>query len=80
MKNNDIKQILDGLTRRGVLSADGRRQMFSILLRQATEHDTAKKLLEEDITRLRSQRDALVKKNEELLSLVPKTKLAQLGK
>ncbi len=78
MENNAIKNILDGLTARGVLSQDGRRQMFAILGRQATESNQKIALLEDDLRRVRESRDALVKRNEQLLNLVPKTKLAQL--
>ena len=62
MDNNTIKQVLDGLTARGVLSADGRRQMFAILLKQAQEHNDEKVLLESDLKNVRHQRDSLVEK------------------
>jgi len=79
MENKDIQGVLNSLTSRGVLSADGRRQVFAILTQQAKEHETDKSLLEADVERLRKQKAALLVKNAELLSLVPKSKLAQLS-
>lgn len=78
MDNNSIRNILDGLTKRGVLSADGRRQVFAILLEQAKEHEQEKKLLQEDVTRLRSTKNALTNKLNLARTLIPKSKLAQL--
>ena len=74
MDNQTIKGILDGLTARGVLSADGRRQMFAILLQQAKEYEQKIQLLESDLVRVRESRDGLVKKNEEIFGWLPKTK------
>lgn len=75
MDNNTIKNVLDSLTSRGVLSADGRRQMFTILLEQAREHNDKVALLEADLERVRSSRNALSTKVTELTALVPKSKL-----
>lgn len=77
MDNIDIKKTLDDLTSRGVLSADGRRKMFEILATQAAEHNNAKRLLEEDVERLRAQSKSLQEKLQEVSALVPKTKLSK---
>lgn len=74
MDNNTIKQVLDGLTSRGVLSADGRRQMFTILLQQAKEHADETTLLKDDLKNVRAQRDGLVQKIRTLESQVAKKK------
>lgn len=78
MDNASIKGVLDGLTKRGVLSADGRRQVFNILLQQAKEHQEKTKLLEDDLKIVRGQRNMLKTKLDKAITLVPKNKLSQL--
>jgi len=62
MESNTIKEILDSLTSRGVLSADSRRQVFDILLKQAGDYEKKISLLESDLKRVRESRDALLNK------------------
>lgn len=62
IENATVKNILDGLTSRGVLSADGRRQVFAILLEQSTGYEQKISLLEGDLKRVRASRDALAAK------------------
>lgn len=62
MTNEEIRGLLDGLASRGVLSKDGRNQVFRILLDQAKGYEQKIKLLEDDVSRLRNQRDAALNK------------------
>lgn len=78
MDNASIKGVLDGLTKRGVLSADGRRQVFNILLQQAREHEQETSLLKNDLEHARTQRDAFKTKLDKAVALLPKTKLKEL--
>ncbi len=79
MDNQSVKGILDGLTARGVLSQDGRVQVFRILLEQAKKYDEKIVLLENDLKRVRSSRDALVTKNSEYFAGLSKAKQTELG-
>ena len=59
MESNSIKEIVDGLAARGVITADTRRQLFAIMLQQATDYEKKISLLNEDLIRVRATRDAL---------------------
>lgn len=78
MDNSSIKNMLDGLTSRGVLSADGRRQIFNILLEQAKDFENQKAVLENDLQHVRQQRDAFKSKLDKALQLVPASKRSQV--
>lgn len=74
MENLTIRNVLDSLTTRGVLSADGRRQVFRILEALKVEHNQEVDLLKNDISNLRTQREALLTKISDLEGQLTKKK------
>ncbi len=70
MTNEEIRGLLDGLASRGVLSKDGRNQVFRILLDQAKGYEQKIKLLEDDVSRLRNQRDAALNKLKQMTHIL----------
>ena len=64
MDSRNIKDIVDGLASKGVLSAEGRRIVFTVLLEQSKEFQKKIDLLEDEVSTLRQSRDAAIERSK----------------